>query len=182
MVLEYLNEMQYFAKSLALGVDPTSKVEFKCDSVMMLPKVIEYNKKVCELIDLIKYGKKNRKYLIPFSMTDSEKEAINLLNDETSISNFVQYINSQVNSIKSMEKLKATQIVNGLMNMGFLKSVKDVNNKKQKIPTEKGENMGIHSIMKQNSYGNYYQVNLYNIKAQKFILLNITEILNNGVM
>ena len=80
-----------------------------------------------------------------------------------------------------MEKLKARQIVNGLLNMGFLKSFKDINDKNQKIPTEKGQNLGIHSIMKQNSYGNYYNVNLYNANAQQFILLNITEILNNSI-
>ena len=74
MVLDDLNEMKYFAKLLALGIDPTSKEEFKCDTIMMLPKVIKYNEKVCELIDLIKYGKKNKKYLIPFSLTDSEKK------------------------------------------------------------------------------------------------------------
>ena len=178
MVLDDLDEMQYFADMLAKGIDPTSKLNFSNqDTIMVLPKVISYNKKVYELIDLVKNGKKNRgKISIPFMLTDNNKKKIQLSEEMISISDFCKMINEKVVVCKSMNKLKATQIVSGLVKLGFL--INDMyDNKEIKVPTKKGLEIGIQKVSKINSCGDEYFVNLYNKDAQKYIIDNIDDIL-----
>lgn len=179
MVLDELKEIEYYATSLAKGIDPTSKIAFKEDTILLLPKIIEYNKKVCDLVSLVKCGKKNKNklYTIPFRLTDNEKQSFNFSDDEISISRFCMMINNQFNSLKGMDKLKGTEIVKGLIKKGYLKYEEDCRERKIKVPTVEGVKIGIRNVIKKNEYGNDYCVNLYNINAQRFIIDNINEIL-----
>ena len=51
------------------------------------------------------------------------------------------------------------------------------NGKKVKIPTEKGNKLGI-SIELRNGYGGEYRVIVYDKKAQEFIIDNVNAIIN----
>ncbi len=179
MVLDELKEIEYYAASLAKGIDPTSKTKFDGDTILSLPEIVEYNKKVCELIDIVRYGNRNKQkaFLIPFRLTDSEKQRFHFSNDEISISHFCTMINNDCHSLKGMDKIKGTEIVKGLIRMGYLKHEDDCQGKKIKVPTLEGVKLGIRKVIKKNEYGNDYSVNLYNLNAQKFIINNINEIL-----
>ena len=120
MVLDELKEIEYYAASLAKGIDPTSKTKFDGDTILSLPEIVEYNKKVCELIDIVRYGNRNKQkaFLIPFRLTDSEKQRFHFSNDEISISHFCTMINNDCHSLKGMDKIKINLI--GILIINFV--------------------------------------------------------------
>lgn len=176
---ERLYEIRFFARCLANGVDPTSNIKFPEDTVLNLERIKAYNKDVCELIDAMLVGwtasGKRKKRKIPFFMLKDDKMRFEYSEDEISISNFTQKINEC--SLPEMQKLHAKDITAGLVRLGYLQEV-DIDEEKQyKTPTKLGMELGIKSIKKTNSYGNVYGVNLYDRKAQEFIILNLEKII-----
>ncbi len=51
MNLNKLYQMKYYAESLMNGIDPTSRVEFKEDTILNMPQIRNFNSDVCRLID-----------------------------------------------------------------------------------------------------------------------------------
>ena len=50
-----------------------------------------------------------------------------------------------------------------------------------KILTEKSRSIGMTSIQRTSSYGNTYDVNLYSIESQKFIIAHLNDIVPRKV-
>ena len=72
-------------------------------------------------------------------------------------------------------------LTKGLEAMGYLETKPLGEEKSYKCPTEKGLQRGIIAEKKVNAYGNEYCVNLYNKKAQRFVMENLEEILRGVI-
>lgn len=73
----------------------------------------------------------------------------------------------------NMKKLRSEVITDFLVENGFLV----LNTNKRKIPTKKGEILGIKYKKYIDLNGIEYEINMYNKRAQKFILDNFYEII-----
>ena len=87
---------------------------------------------------------------------------------------------AQINALRpeNMVKLKVTAITDWLVDIGMLE-VLIFNDKKRKVPTEKGLAMGIVKEERTGLYGTYQAV-LYDENAQHFILDNLSAIIQGG--
>ena len=174
-----LYEMRYYAYSLMNGIDPTSRIQFADDTVMNIPKIKKYNEDVCNLIDSMLVaipstgGKKTRK--IPFFILKEDIENFQYFEKPVSISEFCNCMNKF--ALPGMAKLRATDLTRGLLKLGYLMEISIDDEKSYKAPTLAGVSLGIVEEKRTNSYGNSYSVNLYNIDAQKYIMKELTGII-----
>jgi hypothetical protein len=177
MKIEELKQLRQYAVCLENGVDPTSGIEFVEDTVLVLPQIKSYNKKVRELIDALLRG--NESYpagnKIPFFLTDKEINEFLYSDTPISISKLCYIVNNDIPC--GMKKIYGKNITYGLLKMGFLQMTSISDDEFVKIPTEKGSELGISIEKHINKYGNEYSVNLYNINAQKFIITHLEEII-----
>ena len=90
----------------------------------------------------------------------------------STISQLVEDLNKRY-SQKGMQKLRTDTITNYLYVMGYL----FVDDKNRKRPTKKGKLLGIKVDRIIDKERKEYEVNLYNERAQKYILDNLYEML-----
>lgn len=76
---------------------------------------------------------------------------------------------------ENMRKLRTETITNYLQEKGYLSM--DGDNKKR--PTQKGEMLGIDTISISCNCGNEKRINIYDEKAQRYILDNFYDIISN---
>lgn len=81
---------------------------------------------------------------------------------------------NKVTEINNTSKLKTTWITDWLLSMDILYKDKTGN----RIPTQKGEEMGVTSRKTTNAYGNEYFNNYYSFEMQLYIYDNIENIIN----
>lgn len=91
-----------------------------------------------------------------------------------SISQLVEDINIKYCD-EDMKKLRTTAITDFLQSQGYL----FVNETGRKRPTRKGKILGISQGFILDETENKYQVNLYNERAQRYILDNLYDIIEN---
>lgn len=114
-------------------------------------------------------------YKSPFHIFPDEADKISLSDEPISISKLTWLINSVVDNPHA-KKLKATEITYWLLQNGFLEMKESEDGDIYKIPTERGCALGITSIVKTNSKGIEYALNLYSQDAQKYIVSSINTI------
>lgn len=176
-----LYELRYYADMLEQGIDPTSNMKFKNDTVLNNFEIKQYNGKIKKILDKLIYLMENAKELnnkknkIPFFLLDEQKNLIKLSEESISISELCYRINAVVPS--GMKKLRASDVTRNLEDKGYLKSVIWRADKTMKVPTEKGKMLGIQKNERKNAYGNVYYVNLYSLKAQLFIVENVGKLI-----
>ena len=90
------------------------------------------------------------------------------------ISKIVASINELID-LNTMKKLKSTDITKWFISVGILKEG-NIDEKKQKIPTELGLSMGIYTEFRQNEFKSYYII-MYPKKIQEFIIDNFDSLL-----
>ncbi len=123
------------------------------------------------------YGEKTIR--APFSLSTEQRERIPYSETPLAISFFVSRLNSMRRDPSKMDKLPYTEVVDWLVDNGYLEIVPSLKaNGRTKAPTEKGRAIGIswekrHSDAKDEDY----MVALYNVVAQRFIVSNLDEII-----
>ena len=178
-----LVDIKIYLDKLSQGIDPITDLNFPNDTILKNKDLSIFFNKTAELINeiLIETGgeipKNIKKSKFPFYITEDEKCKIELSSTPISISKLTWSINSVINT-SVMKKIRATEILTWLVRNEFL-TIEVVNDNEYKVPTEKGKKLGINEICKENSYGNKYLVNLYDMEAQKFILESIDLIIND---
>ena len=178
---EKLFELRKYAELLSEGIDPTSNIPFAEDTILNNKAIRKYNSEVMRILDkiiLLEEGKTSvnnkRNNKIPFFLSEKSKASIDYSEEPISISALCYILNSNIS--KGMKKLHATQITKWLQEEGYLINEEWRDGKVIKVPTTKGNNIGISTIAKQNKFGNKYSVNLYDIDAQIFIVDNLEKI------
>lgn len=104
------------------------------------------------------------------------KENISLSNDEITITMLLDNIKVLL-AKKSGLKISAKKVTDYLLKQNYLE-VETIEGKNTRVPTIKGNEIGISTVLKVASNGESYKQNYYNLTAQKFIVDNIGEILD----
>lgn len=177
-----LIQLERIMQMLSEGIDPTSGILFPNDTILNSFSLKKAFTETSEILQyLIQSGATfvtpsgHKAYKMPFHFVDGEDYDIPLSDSPISVSKLTWLINSSVASY-DIKKIKATEITYWLVQKGYLQIEISGDNNAYKIPTEKGISLGISSIIKTNSAGLQYSLNLYSIEAQKFILDNINSI------
>ena len=169
---------------LADGVDPKTGYSVE-DSILNSSFNKRILKEATEVIDkLLKldynptHNDNRRKYA--FYLSEEDKDKIELSDTPISISVFCYKINEVIDRTK-MKQLQSVQITSWLVKEGYLREIKSEGGKSFKILTEKSRSIGMTSIQRTSSYGNTYDVNLYSIESQKFIIAHLNDIVPRKV-
>lgn len=169
---------------LADGVDPKTGYSVE-DSILNSSFNKKILKEATEVIDkLLKldynptHNDNRRKYA--FYLSEEDKAKIELSDTPIPISAFCYKINEVIDRTK-MKQLQAVQITSWLVKEGYLREIKSEGGKSFKILTEKSRSIGMTSIQRTSSYGNTYDVNLYSIESQKFIIAHLNDIVPRKV-
>lgn len=165
---------------LAQGIDPSSNMYFPEDTVLCSSSNKDTFKQVSLILDRVlrvggKIEKIDKRVKYPFHIGIEQIASIKLSKEPIPISTFVYAIN-EVISNSEMKKLRATQVTNWLMKNGYLTEIEQGDGKVFKILTEKSSSIGMSSTTKTNAYGRIYDTNMYDERAQKYILSHINEI------
>lgn len=173
---ELLNRAKDYIDKLANGINPlTGETLPETDIVnnIKVSRCLFYVSQVLSNVQKIPIKK------IPFSITREDLDKIELTGESLSISEFVGKINNLINQ-DNMKKLAAPDVTNWLVSLDLL-TYKEIEGRKQKVPTEKGREMGIYTESRTGLYRHYEAV-LYKKRMQEFILDNfecLLEFKNN---
>ena len=164
---------------LANGIDPVTNTGIDGDTLHN-EKVIEslryvsdiLEKNICEA-EMPQERHRSRKNGA-FYITDEQVSMLNVFTYKCKVSELANEINrfAEVNSTK---KMAASLINDWLEAEGYL-CQSDLNSR---IPTEKGEQLGISYEHKTRYDGNEYYINYYDPQAQRFVYEHINDILES---
>lgn len=180
-----MNEMDTMARAkmyiekLANGINPLTDTELPSEDVVNnvhISRCFFYVADVLgRVIDNGGIKKKSSGRKASFSLTQEQITKFELSEKPVSVSDFVEKLNRFIDE-NSMKKLKTTSITNWLVDIEMLEIVKLPNNKTKKMPTAKGNAIGIDTETRTSLYGEYTIV-LYDKNAQQFILDNIDSVI-----
>lgn len=154
-------ELLKYVELLAKGVDPLTGEILESNALLNRPDIIRM---FYELKKYLLDDNKSSKKKSDFILTTYD----GIIEPQLTITNFVRNIN-EANCRGNMKKVSSRAVTDWLFKEGYL----ELTDGNQKIPTEKGESIGISFIKKKNSYGLAYIVVCYDSNAQKFILENL---------
>ena len=183
MTITELEELLDYAEKMRNGIDPTTDLYFKEDTVLQSSKIKSYNAKVAMLIKEVihLYGDANRtsrnsggKRKIPFFLNENKIRHYEYSSEQISISALTYQLNSLC--AHYMKKIRPTEITNWLQKKGYLETIYTEEGMTYKVATQEGKRLGIGNESRINKYGNAYSVNLYNTEAQRFVIEHINEI------
>lgn len=109
-----------------------------------------------------------------FSLTNEEREKIQISERPLSVTEISKHLNSLVD-LETTKKISANAINEWLLELGFLCTVTLPNNRHRKSPTAQGNGIGIFTEERMGQYGKYVAV-LFSSSAQQFIYDNIEAI------
>jgi len=184
--LEKLTNAKDFMDKLSNGINPVSDEMLTKEALL---GNIDLSRCFFFVSDILRQvlendgfiGRRGRSYtkLPPFALTDEQRNQVAITERPTMIRSFTEGINNLID-INAMRKLKVTAVTNWLVENDLL-SEETVDEKKRKIPTKKGEKLGIYSEAREGQYGGYMAI-LYKEAAQRHIVENLDKIikLSNG--
>ncbi len=177
--LEKIQRANMYVRKLANGIDPITDKEITNDSVLnnvRLSRCFFFVSQVLEqVIDnggVVSHKSNSSK--IKFSITHEELLKFKTTDDLKTISTITEEITA-CSGLQDCKKLSTTTITNWLLEKGFLEEV-IINDKKKRVPSVLGRNIGISSEVREGIRGTYTLI-LYNRKAQQFIIDNFFEII-----
>jgi len=170
--------------SLANGVDPSSGQVLPKDTVL---NNIDLSRCFFAVSDVLRrvsenggvVGQRRRVSLPPFSLQSDLRGQIGITAEPAMIKRFTDRINALVDT-DAMQRLKVTAMTSWLVRNGYLRE-EEVNEKKRKVPTKQGEDLGISSEFREGQYGSYLAIQ-YSENAQRLLVSNLDEIIaiSNG--
>ena len=174
LLKEKLNQLQK-------GIDPHTNLQFPGDTVLNSFDNKKLFKTIYDLFDELMTNKikSDGRCKHSFYITKEQASKVVLSDTPIAISNFTYLILDEVDTTR-MRKLQPTQITSWLLANDYLSEAEQEDGKTLKILTEKSKTIEMTSEKRENSAGYKYNVNLYGIKAQKFILDNLNEITKNS--
>lgn len=182
LTYEYIEEQKQFISKLSGGVDPTTGIAFAEDTILNNAIIKASLKNVEKTLNVIQKSIKNGTVLdgktekkCNFFFFDDELKKIEISNEPITISHIAYMINNAIHR-PEMKKLKAIELTAWLESENYLESISDNGDSYRKIPTEKGVSIGITKVEKVNSIDKVYSANLYNGKAQMFVIENLHNI------
>ena len=162
-------------EKLAKGIDPTSDIAFEEDTILNNPLIKKLFDDVAKsLLELERIQRSNEdKRIVDKDILQLHEFCIS--DQPITVSCLAHLINKGAAS-ESGAKLAATEITGWLETKGYLETVTNEKGNLWKVPTEDGKNLGITEVVKINARGVTYSANLYNAKAQQFVIDNLGDI------
>lgn len=172
-----LKHAQEYIEKMANGIDPTTNELAKKDDLInnvRIARCLFYvNSVLKKLIDNdLKVSKKNKK---PFYLSATTLAKYEYTIYPISITKIVRKINQLIPDF-DMAKLKVTDMVSWLMEIGLLK-VEEERGKLVKKPTETGRKLGMH-IGHISSPTKEYDIIYYSKETEQFIIDNFDNLLD----
>lgn len=174
--LEIMERAKLYIDKMANGINPLTGASIPDEELLnnvRISRCLFYVSGV--LGDLIQNGgkvsrAKGKKQ--EFSLENIDLAKVDLSENPVALSVIAERINAQVDT-EIMKKITYTKLAQFLISLGMLEEIEIEEGKLQKRPTVSGMNLGISVIQKTSSNGNVYDVVVYNLDAQKFILDNL---------
>ena len=180
--LEVMQRAKMYIDKLANGIDPITDQELPEDTVLnnvrlarcffyvsqVLGKVIANNGRI---------GSQGKNKKQPFTITSEQLEQVAISEEPIPVSRVAENINATID-VDVYKRLNGAQINEWLVEKGFLMEQIDNEGKKTRTITENSVHIGITREERTSPYGRQYFINLFDSKAQKFILDNIDEIIS----
>ncbi len=167
-------------ESLARGVNPFSGEMIPDDEVINNVKISRCFFYVVDVLEKLiegEYVKKEKKLKVPFIVKDGELENFDYYDGGIAISDIVKRINDIVGY--DGRKIKRGLIINWLIEDGFIVE-NEINGRKYKMPTVKGNEAGIYTEERFGKNGNY-KVVMYNKNAQEMIIEHLAEAIGSNI-
>lgn len=181
--LETLTRAQMYIEKMANGINPLDGTAVKDDDLLNNVRISRCLFFVSDTLKkLIDNGGTVSAHAPRTAKTDFSITADELLKfpySQTPIA--VSEITKRVNNLTDTDnkrKFSHRMVTDWLIATDFLFETKDNEGKSCKRPTENGMNLGISVVEKTGQYGTPYQVVVYDINAQRFILDNVFAILD----
>jgi hypothetical protein len=151
--------------SLANGVDPITGEVLDKDSILNRSDIIRLLYSIRDYIS--EYGPKIHKAeKVDFCLNNFE----GIIESRTTVSKFVKKIN-KINNSENMRPLSYKVINAWLLKEGYL----ELNDNDKKVPTKKGEELGLSIEHRHSPYGVPYSVVIFNENVQMFLLDKLKE-------
>lgn len=178
MNLELLKHAKCYIEKLANGINPlTNEIVPDTDLInnVRISRCLFYvNNILGEVIENeFKISKRTKK--LPFNLTKEALNNFDYSNTPIPISMIAKELN-KLNANLDMSKLKTTSITNWLIDIGILFET-EINDKKYKLPTKMGEDIGLYIEERMGYNGEYYIVE-YPKQSQKFIIDNFESLID----
>lgn len=177
--LEIMQRAKMYMDMLAQGIDPISGRAVPGDSALNQARLTRCFSYVSEVLDKVIA---NGGTVVPapktqaFTISLEQLAMVQLSAEPVTVSWIIDSLARAVNN-PDMRKLSATAITNWLLQQGFLEKRTNAEGKNIRIPTPSGHAIGLTSETRQGRDGEYQMV-LYNLNAQRFILDHLMEMLH----
>lgn len=163
---------------LTKGIDPTTNIVFEEDTILNNPFIKELLK---ETVDSLRaYSStmhEKRRFKDDFSITEEQIKTLEPVDYPITISRIAGSINGKKSS--DVKNLEATRLTKWLELKGYLTTEQNENGDFWKVPTEKGEELGITRNIKVRLDGGTYSANLYSTEAQRFVYEHLLDVLQD---
>lgn len=179
--LEKMQRAKMYVDKLANGIDPLTDAEITGDGTLnnvrisrclfyvseVLGRVIDNDGEVARKVQVLKSQQ------LPFEITAEQLASVEISEQPVGVTVITKRINEVIN--ENIKKVAVVHISNWLVEKGYL-AEEIASNKKRKIATAKGEELGIYTVDAISPQGLPIKKNVYDANAQKFVVANIMEI------
>lgn len=149
--------------SLANGVNYFTGEVCEDDSILNDTNIVRTLFKVCEILRSENFGRgKTLDFVCP---NDIEQKFV--FEKQLNLTKFISKIKDMY---PSMKRINFNQMTELLIKNGILKKVKDSSGSQRAVATEKANEYGIRNVKRSSMYGKSYNVVIYDIEGQKYLL------------
>ena len=178
--LETLQRAKMYLDKMANGIDPLTDQpvsENDCINQVRISRCLFY---ISDILRRVienggNVGKPATVKKQPFSISHDMLRKFPLSDTPIPVSEITRRVNELIDSA-AMTKLKHTSITTFLLQSGFLAEEQTGEGKTRKTPTEHGRSIGISTEERVYQSGTY-QVTVYNVHAQQFIMDNMDAVI-----
>jgi len=182
-VLREIASVREFLIKLSKGIDPTCDLAFESDTILNNRTIQTKLRQADSLLNryyvLIEDDKTaaltaRTRGTVKFMLPQNAVQGYSYSNEPIAISSLVYSLNEKYKK-EGMCNLRATTLTRWLEEEGYLRAVELDSGRLNRIPTNKGESIGITCVEKSNNRGERYFVCMYNVNAQKLLLEHLAN-------
>ncbi len=180
MDLEKVLYAKEFIDKMANGINPVDGSQIPENDLVNNVKITRFLFYVSELLgEIYQNGgiqKQSNKSRETYHVEQDVLDNFPFSKAPISVSDIVAYFNQNIDTTKT-KKLQVKAVTNWLIKSEYLELVEREDGKHTKLPTEKGNGIGIIVQQRIGQYGTY-QVVLYGLEAQKFVVENLETMIS----
>lgn len=177
--LENLQRAKLYMEKLANGINPLDGTVIPEDEVVnnvRLSRCFFYVADVLgQVINNGGVAQKKKPERVPFFLSEGQRAAVELSHAPIPVSELTKRINKLVD-VEYMVKLNYDSVLSWLLSIGVLEEISVGAGRTTKRPTAQGRSLGVLTEQRVGRDERTYEVVLYNLDGQRFILDNLDGI------